>query len=154
MSYRSGVACLAFAAILGGCGFLDLAVNSLSYDEAQTELRRLVDDGLSAGFRGNHNIPKSQVYDRDCGDSNEEEIYPTYEYHFPLEELGPDPDSFAARVANYWKSQDFKLFPDDADPGISGSYAENDSFNLHVFVNRITGMALVAGSGPCVVRPS
>jgi hypothetical protein len=151
--HRRGLASVAFATILGGCGFLGLGVNNLNYDEAEAELRRLVDDGLAAGLKGKLDLPKSDVYDHPCGESDEEEVYPEYSYHFPLEMLGPDPDSFATRVADYWRSEDFELFADDADPGINGSFAEKGEFNLQVFVNRIT-KALVGGSGPCVPKPS
>lgn len=94
-----------------------------------------------------------EVYEAACGETDIVEAYPGYEYQFPLELLGPDPNAFARRVAGFWKSEGFKIIPSDVDSEIYGSFAERDDFNLQVFVNRRTGMALIAGSGPCVPKP-
>ncbi len=124
----------------------------MTYEEAASEMRRLVDQGLMKGLRQQEQLPKSELYDLGCDEPDH--IYPAYDYHFPLDLVGPDPDSFVVRVENYWKSEGFQLDQVDADPGINDTYATSPSgFNLHVFVNRNTGMALVEGSGPCVQTP-
>jgi hypothetical protein len=131
--------------------------STLTYDEARDRLVQLIDGGLRAGLNGAELTQEAVDWDEICTDSNLAPIgdsYPTYTYHFPLEELGPNPEPFVDRVAAYWKSQGLTLDPNDADDEITGMFATSgDGFNLQTFVNRRTGMALVAGSGPCTDKP-
>ena len=128
---------------------------NLSYDEAHDRLLELVEGGLRAGMNGDGELPGEPVdWDAICTDSNlapTGDVYPTYRYHFPLERLGPNPEPFVDRVADYWQSEGLELDPNNDMEGITGMFATSrDGFSLQTFVNRGTGMALVAGSGPCV----
>lgn len=160
MSLRSGrsrtlIAGWLCALVLGGACVGPFSRGSnLSYAEAHSRLLELVDEGLRAGLNGGELTQEAVDWDEICTDSNlapTGDSYPTYTYHFPLEELGPDPEPFVDRVAAYWKSQGLTLDPNNDIEGITGMFAtSSDGFSLQTFVNRRTGMALVAGSGPCV----
>jgi hypothetical protein len=126
----------------------------MSYVEARDRLLELVDEGFRAGMNGGELPAEGTEWDKICTDSNlapTGDSYPTYTYHFPLEELGPDAEPFVDRVAAYWESQGLTLDPNNDIDGVTGMFAtSSDGFDLQTFVNRRTGMALVAGSGPCV----
>jgi len=126
----------------------------MSYDEAEAKLQGLVDGALRAGLNGGEPPAEASVWEEICTDSNlapTGEIYPTYTYHLPLEQLGPHREAFVERVAGYWEVQGLSLDPDDDMEGIDGLFAtSSDGFAMEAFVNDRTGMFLVAGSGPCV----
>lgn len=147
------VTCVAFA---NGCSSLPFLGSTLSYEEADAKLRKLVDGALQAGLDGGEISEEPTVWDEICTDSNlapTGRIYPTYTYHFPLEQLGPHRKDFVERVADYWDAQGLRLDPDNAMEGIIAMFAtSSEGFAFEAFENDRTGMALVTGSGPCVER--
>ena len=136
---------------VAGCdrGFRD-------YESASNELESLIDDALAAGFAGRELPPKQPITQEPCLDELgfvDETVQPSYRYRFPLEMLGEDPDRLVYEVEKLWRSRGYKVIPSD-DPGIIKRFATGNNFNLQVFVNHGTGMALVSGNGPCVDPPS
>lgn len=159
MSHRSSrsrtlAGCVCILILGGACVGPFSRGSHLSYVQAHNRLIELVEGGLRAGMNGREPTEEPVDWDDICTDSNlapTGEIYPTYTYHFPLEDLGPNPEAFVDRVAGYWESEGLRLDPDNDDEEITGMFAtSSDGFAMQTFVNRRTGKALVAGSGPCV----
>lgn len=128
----------------------------MSYAEAEEQLQELVEGGLRAGLKRGEVPAEATLWDDICTDSNlapTGDVYPTRTFHFPLELPGANKVGFVDRVADFWEAQGLTLDPDNDIDGIIGMFATNsDGFTLEAFVNERTGMALVAGSGPCVEK--
>ena len=138
--------------VTGGCN----PFAEPSYEEASIELKNLVDEALAAGLGDNPGPSKVAVQQDGCQDRNgvpTDEVQPAYEYHFPIELLGANPDAvkFVEAAENVWMEHGIDVDRHDTQ-GVVGSFGVGKGFNLEVFVNFNNAKALVAGNGPCVSR--
>ena len=153
MKQKARVAML-LALVTPACSFLPGRDSDVSYMESEKQLTVLVDEAMSRGLKGN--LPeRGDVRQKDCQNADlapTEEVYPVYEYHFPIELLVDDPEEFVRVVESVWKNHGLTIDQDNNTPGVTGSFATGDGFSLEVFVNRNSNMAKVGGSGPCASR--
>ena len=121
-------------------------------EEASKRLVQLVDDALTAGFKGQA-VPDPDPVDFDpctgrLGPTSQSR--PTYKYVFPLTELGENSADFADDATAVWERHGMEVTVQDDETLLERFALSDDGFRFSLAVNRQANQVYIGGSGPCV----